>query len=200
MKNHQKANKWDSIYPLCPNPPAWSQALPRSKSSKTITETIQMLGGGAGAWGSRMMGGPGGQPRRLQRTDEPQQQAGSSSSTFHFSHRKKAGILGIQILTNWNWWRLRSPCPGNSKQRGAWNAKTHSPVSHNYTLTASSDGRQRKACVSEKEALQPFHDYYNDYAVLYGLLCRKAQLDYAGSRHIENLRAPDTCQSQQSGG
>lgn len=42
-------------------------------------------------------------------------------------------IFGIQrSLTKWNWWRLRSDCPGNSQQKGPWKAKMDVPKSHNY--------------------------------------------------------------------
>lgn len=35
-------------------------------------------------------------------------------------------------LTKWNWWRLRSDCPGNSQQKGPCKAKMDDPRSHNY--------------------------------------------------------------------
>lgn len=47
-------------------------------------------------------------------------------------------IFGIQrSLTKWNWWRLRSDCPGNSQQKGPWKAKMDVPKSHNYISSPS---------------------------------------------------------------
>lgn len=47
-------------------------------------------------------------------------------------------VCGIQrSLTKWNWWRLRSDCPGNSQQKGPWKAKMDVPKSHNYISSPS---------------------------------------------------------------